>query len=334
MDFVGVRPGWPRRRRIPAPALLASVAMLLCLSAPAATAAPAPKLGHVFVIVGENTSTEQITPAHAPYLTRVLKPRAAWVTSYRSFAKSSSLGQYMAMTSGRFSRCEANNDLPDKCHQARDNIFSQLDATHRSWFQFTESADHACDIVDHGAAWSKDIHSAHHDPAIYYTQIHGRAYDEAITPKALCRAHDVPMGSTAPNDTAAMDHALATGAVGDLNLLIPNDCENGHDLCGTHDRIRQFDDFLAREVPKIEASPAFGSNGTIIITWDEGSDPPLKPTHVLLAAVGPLVAPGVVSAGQYDHYSLLRTLQDGFGVPALAQARHARALPIFAALPG
>ena len=37
-----------------------------------------------------------ITPAHAPYLTGTLKPKAAWLTNYHSFGKSSSLGQYIA----------------------------------------------------------------------------------------------------------------------------------------------------------------------------------------------------------------------------------------------
>ena len=67
-------------------------------------------------------------------------------------------------------------------------------------------------------------------------------------------------------------------------MVVPNDCENGHDPCGTRDRVRQFDDFATREVPKIEASPAFGSDGVVLITWDEGADPPRNPTHVLLAA--------------------------------------------------
>ena len=74
---------------------------------------------------------------------------------------------------------------------------------------------------------------------------------------------------------SAFDAALTTGDVARFNMVIPNDCENGHDRCGTHDSVRQFDDFLAREVPKIQASPAFGADGLIIVVWDEGADPPL-----------------------------------------------------------
>ena len=132
----------------------------------------------------------------------------------------------------------------------------------------------ACDPVDSGAAWARNIYSAHHNPALYFTNLQGGRVDEAMAPALPCRANDLPTGTTAPDDTSAFDSDLQTGAVGDFNVIVPNDCENGADPCGRHDRIRQFDDFLAREVPKIEASPSFGTNGTILITWDEGADPP------------------------------------------------------------
>jgi hypothetical protein len=181
-----------------------------------------------FVIIGENTSASQITRIHAPYLVGSLKPHAAWLTTYHSFTTSSSLGNYIAMTSGQFTKCEAHNDLPDTCHQNINNVFQQLQSTGRTWTEFNEGAANACDNVDHGAAWSKNIYSAHHDPALYYTALHGNGYDEAITPAAACRKHDLATGSTAPNDTTTMDTALRTGNVADLNVIVPNDCENGH----------------------------------------------------------------------------------------------------------
>ncbi len=283
-----------------------------------------PSFTNAFVIVGENTSAEQITKTHAPYLAGTLKPKSAWLTGYRSYLKSSSLGQYIAMTSGQFTKCEGNNDLPDHCHQRVDNVFSQLDRSGHSWKEWSESMANQCDIVDHGAAFAKNIFSAHHTPAIYYTQIHGKAYDEAITPNQECLTHVLSTGSSnVPDDTSAFDASLAGPATGTptLTYVVPNDCENGHDPCGTKDPVRQFDDFLAREVPKIEASPAFGPSSVIFITWDEGADPPLKPTHVLTVVTGPLVKPGTTSAAPYTHPSLLRTLEDGFGLPVISGAR-------------
>ena len=311
----------------PARLAFALLVLLTCglLLAPAAPAA-VPRFGHVFLIVGENTSAGQITPRHAPFITGRLEPAGARLTNYHSFTKSSSLGEYVAMVSGQFTRCEANNDLPDHCHQRAQNLFAQLAATGRTWRDWEESMANACSPLDSGAAWALNIYSAHHNPALYFTGIQGGRVDEAITPAVPCVRNDLAMGSTGPDDTSAFDAALRTGNVGDFNLVVPNDCENGHDPCGTHDRIRQFDDFLAREVPKIQASPAFGSNGTILITWDEGSDPPQDPGHVLLLALGPLVKPGAVDSTRHDHYGLERSLALGFGVHPLAHARRARAI--------
>jgi hypothetical protein len=304
--------------------LLTAVVAVACSGLWASSSSAAiPRFGHAFLIVGENTSYEQITPAHAPFLTGTVKAQGAWLTNTHSFVKSSSLGQYIAMVSGQYTACEANNDLPDHCHQRVPNLFSQLTATGRGWRDYEQSMPNACNPVDGGAAWARNIYSAHHNPALYFTQIQGGRVDEAITPAAPCRRFDLPMGTTAPNDTSFFDHDLASGNVGSLNVIVPNDCADGHDLCGTRDRIRQFDDFLASEIPKIQASPAFGPYGVIFITWDEGSDPPYRPAHILTAILGPQVRAGAIDRKRHDHYGLERTLATGLGLTPLAHARAA-----------
>ena len=170
-------------------------------------------------------------------------------------------------------------------------------------------------------------YSAHHDPAIYFSGIEGGIYDEAKTPNKDCLENDLSMGTTAPNDTSAFDSAVGAGKVGNFNLVVPNDCEDGHDPCGTNDPVRQFDDFLRREVPRIESSPAFGDGGLLIVTWDEGGDPPQDPGHVLAALIGARVRPGIYAGHPVSHFGMSRALADGFRVQRLANARKARPLP-------
>jgi hypothetical protein len=113
---------------------------------------------------------------------------------------------------------------------------------------------------------------------------------------------------------------LATGQVARFNMVIPNGCDDWEANCkpGQH-RNTQFDDFLAQEVPKIEASPAFGNDGVIIVVYDEderaggfasknglGSG-----GQVACAILSPLAILGSY-AQNYYHYSVLRTLEDGF----------------------
>jgi hypothetical protein len=293
-------------------AALATTAILL--SAGTAASGAVPRFGHVFLIVGENTSYSQVTAKHAPYLSRTLRPEGAWLSNYRTFTKSGSLGQYVAMVSGQFNRCEANNDLPARCQQTRPNLFAQLASSGRTWRDWQESMPAHCYHSDAGLPSRHNEYSAHHNPALYFTGL-----------RATCRADDPPMGSTGPKATGAFDAALASGAVGDFNLIVPNDCENGHDPCGG-DPVHHFDAFLAREVPQIEASPAFGDDGVIFVTWDEGADPPKDPGHVAALVLGPLVHPGVTDATRHDHYGLERTLALGLGLNPLANAKHARAV--------
>jgi hypothetical protein len=283
-----------------------------------------PRFGHVFVIVGENTSLRQVTRRSAPYLTRRFRESAAWLTGYHALADGS-LANYVAIVSGQYTRCEVNNAAPDHCHQRVANLFSQLDAHGLSWIAWMESAANACDLTDSGAAWSKNIYSVHHNPALYFTQIEGGRYDEALRPSAECIQRDLPTGTTAPNDTSALDQALRRGRVGRLNLIVPNDCENGHDPCGGNP-VTQFDSFLAREIPKITSSPAFGKDGVLVVTFDEGADTGRNRKNVLLAVESPLARPGIYDAHGYDHTSLFRTLEEGFGLPPLAG--HASTHPI------
>jgi hypothetical protein len=281
-----------------------------------------PQFGHVFLIVGENTSFSELKPLHAPFVTGTLRPRGAWLTNYRGLADGS-LANYVGMLSGQFIRCEANNDfsftngdVPGQhaCHQNVDNLFHQLDVRGISWQEWTESAANPCDLFDHGGTWALNLFSAHHSPAPYFDDIQAHHSSEDVVPSPECRQKVLPAGTTGPDDTSAFDAALAAGSVARFDMIIPNDCESGHDRCGTRDSVHQFDDFLAREVPKIEASPAFGADGLLVVVWDEGADPPLSPLHVGAVLDGSQVRAGAVDARRLTHYSLLRTLEDGFGI--------------------
>jgi hypothetical protein len=76
--------------------------------APSAVVSEAvPQFGHVFVIVGENTKLNQLTTNHTPWLVNTFKPDAAWLTGYRATGHFST-SNYIAMTSGQFTRRRAN----------------------------------------------------------------------------------------------------------------------------------------------------------------------------------------------------------------------------------
>jgi hypothetical protein len=281
-----------------------------------------PHFGHVYLLVGENTSLSQDNARNAPYLVNHLKPQGAWLTNYFAL-HSGSLSDYIAMTSGQFQRCDVNDDFPynvntgrPACAQRVDNLFHQLDTAHIPWTEWNESMPNPCAFFDTGTDWGRDVYTTHHNPAVYYENIEGGRYSENFNqaPKPECVRRVIPTGSTGPDDTGAFNTALAKGHMARFNMVIPNGCEDSHDPCGNNP-VRQFDLFLHREVPKIEASPAFGKDGVILITYDEWGDATPHNHRVVFLALGPQVKPGIyASGGPYTHYGLLRTIEDGFGI--------------------
>jgi hypothetical protein len=299
--------------------------------------AAAPPASRVFVIVGENTSLRQLTRKRAPYLVKALRPKSAWLVGYRALPHSSSTGDYIEMTSGQSIRCERNDSNPENadtdkpiCHQTVNNLFHQLQRRHISWKDWQESMPHPCAFYDDGVDWEGDVYGAHHNPAIYYDDIEGARYaeDYDMRPKSTCVHNDVPMGTTAPDNTSAFDRQLHTGDVPRFNYIVPNDCENGHDPCGGQNTVGQFDAFLRREVPKILASPAWDSRSVIDITWDEQGDATPHDLQVGNIWYGSRVRPGTYR-GSWTHASLLRAVESEFGLRHLHAARTASPIKVW-----
>jgi hypothetical protein len=286
-----------------------------------------PPFGHVFLIIGENTDYSHVTSTNAPYLTETIRPQSAWLTNYYA-ATHWSQANYVALVTGQFTRCE-QMDGGAACHQNVDNLYHQLDASGSTWKTWLESGTAKCDTGSGGSCSSTvpcpltGFYTTG-NPPILFDNIEGpNGIWSATNPSQECLNNDVPAG-TAAAGMGTFNTDLATGSVAKFNMVIPNGCEDGEANCKpVNNRYTQFDNFLAREVPLIEASPAFGTNGVIIILYDEdermgglasknglGSG-----GHTVCAVLSPLVVPGSYPTKTYA-YSVLRTLEDGFGLPA------------------
>jgi len=293
----------------------------------AATSENVPALGHVFLIIGENTTYSHLTSTNAPYLMNNVRPRAAWLANYYA-ATHWSQANYVALVTGQFTRCE-QQDYGIACHQNIDNLYHQLDQARLTWKVWLEAGKAKCDTGSGGSCTSDTPcpltgFYTTGNPPILFDNIEGPGgVWSATTPSQECLANDVPAG-TDDDGMVTFNDALATGNVARFNMVIPNGCDDGEANCKpVNNRYTQFDNFLAREVPQIEASPAFGDNGVIIITYDEderagglaaknglGSG-----GHVVCAVISPMAVPGSYDQ-KYYHYSVLRTVEDGFRLGA------------------
>jgi Phosphoesterase family len=294
------------------------VAVLLALAAATPAGAKTriegvPSFGHVFLIIGENTDYSHIDATNTPFLMDSVRPNAAWFENYYS-ATHWSQANYVAQVSGQFNACE-QKDGGIACQQSVDNLYHRLDLAGSTWKVWLEAGSAKCDT---GSGGSCSSDTACPQTGFYTTGNPPIVFDDI--PFSECLADDVPAG-TPTAGMSIFNADLASGDVAAFNTIIPNGCDDGERNCKpVNDRYTQFDNFLATEVPLIQRSPAFGNDGVIIITYDEseradGQDPANglgDGGHTVCAVISPLVVPGEYAGVTYA-YSVLRTLQDGFG---------------------
>jgi hypothetical protein len=112
---------------------------------------------------------------------------------------------------------------------------------------------------------------------------------------------------------------VRSGALPRFAWITPNLCDDMHD-CG----VRSGDAFLARTVPSLLR--AVGPRGAIFITWDEGAtkrgccDSRAIGGNIPTVVAGGTVRTGAAPTTVYDSYSILRTIEDAWGLPHLREA--------------
>jgi phospholipase C len=245
---------------------------------------PAPRLERVVVIVMENKScTAVIGSRDAPYLNGLAR-RAAFAA--RSFALTTpSLPNYLGLTGG--STFGVTTDCAG-CRVRATNLVDQLERAHVSWKAYMEGMPMPCYRGARAGLYVK-----RHNPFAYYADI--------VSNASRCRR-------VVPFTQLRAD--LARRALPRFVWITPNICHDMHSC-----PVRDGDRFLARLVPELER--AVGPRGAIVVTWDEGS---ALGRHIPTIVAGPAARAGARSSFAYDHYSLLRTIEDAFGLPHLRGA--------------
>lgn len=297
-------------RRIGAPVLCATLLTFVACGSGAATLPPTsyspgshalPHFSHIFVIVMENRESGDIIGSpQAPYLNKLAETYGLANSSYA--VSHPSLPNYLALlggeTFGMQSDCET-------CYVAAPNLVDELSASHQTWGAYMESIPQPCYLGDSYPYAQK------HDPFLYF--------DDIRTNPARCR-QIVPL--------TGLESQLAGNQVPNFVWITPNMCSDMHD-CSTS----QGDTWLASWVPRILASPAWTTGGVLFITFDEGTTNDgccryASGGHIVTLVISPLAKPHFQSNLPYDHYSLLRTIEDAWSLPELGHAADPATTPL------
>jgi hypothetical protein len=124
--------------------------------------------------------------------------------------------------------------------------------------------------------------------------------------------------------------------------VIPNLCDDMHgskSLCPVGPALVQNgDSWLKQWLPLITSTPAYAAGDTaVFIVWDEGEGPnsvsgercaaSADPScQVPALVIAPSVTAGTRSSTRFNHYSLLKTIEDLLGLPELDSATTAASM--------
>lgn len=324
------RTGKHLRRR-----LIAGVAAVLLIGSATSAGADSNRawrkphhLEHVFVIVLENYKTEDVTPASNPYLFSLAAQGVILDEMYG--VDHASLSNYVAMTSGNSPNASTKADcfFYDCIFEAPSdtNIADQLEGTNRSWKAYMESMPAPCAHPTVAGVFDPFVvgYATRHNPFMYYRDIVGP--DISVVPDR-CAAHDVPLPQLATD--------LAEHNVPNYSFIVPNTCNDAHDR-GENCSLPTADAWLAANVPQILESNAYRHHGALIITFDESEGGDTRGCcgstsgggKIFTTVLSPAVAnPGTHSTVPYNHYSVLRTVEDTFGLDCLGHACDATSAP-------
>jgi hypothetical protein len=318
-----------------------------------------PHVGHVFVVNIENKGFGQTwgKRSAAPYLARTLRAKGVLLTQYYGTAHHS-LGNYLAQISGQGPNHATQSDCPTYTRFRQTGpvvrpgqvvghgcvypakvgtLPIQLTRAGLSWRGYMEDMARPCQHSRLGTRerWARatagEQYATRHNPFMYFRSITSHA--------TYCERHVRPL-SALPQDLKKSSTTRS------LSYITPDLCHDAHDArCagGGPGGLRAANRWFKTWIPTILSSPAFRRNGVLVITADEsegatedsraccGERPGPNARRPGIEGpgggrIGALVisrfsTPGTTSSRPYDHYALLATIEDLFGLPRLGYAR-------------
>jgi acid phosphatase len=275
----------------PTPTAGASASAMPPASAPA-NAGNWPAVGHIYEIVFENHEFGSIIgSSSAPYINS-LASEYALATGYTA-VDHPSLPNYLALWSGS---TQGVTDDAKHTFSSGQTLGDQIEASGRSWHVAAQNVPVDTCFTGSSSSGGEDGPGKYvrkHEPAISWTTVSQNAERCALI----------------------TDFTHFDPAVGNFWFIVPNLCNDMHDC-----PVATGDAWLRGFLPKIINSAAYKADGLIVLTFDEGSGSAGGGGRIATILISPKARTQYESSVAHDHYSLLRTIEDLWGMPCLANS--------------
>jgi hypothetical protein len=335
-----------RHRIAAAVVVIASIAGLCATHA--ASAAPVglegiPHYDHIVVLTLENESAATTFAPGSPatYLNG-LRSQGVFVPNYYGTTHVS-LGNYIAMVSGQLPNGLTNTDCAvvslyvcaqtTKLFRNGRHLGDQLDGAGLSWKSYGDGAPSPCFHGPYSTALTdlltpdpfqgnsqtppaKDF-ADRHNPFLYFPNVIGNA--------PRCAAHLRPY--------TELGGDLTGSGLPAFSFIAPDTCHDGHDATcsnGSPGGLVGANTWLSANIPPL-LTYLQSNNGLLVINFDEDGIVPSGTSTLTdllcftcaslglggrtgAVLVGAGLTPGKTTTASYDHYSLLRTIEDSLGV--------------------
>ena len=263
--------------------LLAALAALVLVPGGSAGPRPVPAFKHVIVIVFENKERPSVL-GFAPTFD-MLAARYAQLVGYRAVSHPS-LPNYLALVSG--STQGITTDCTD-CIVTAPNLADTLERSKKTWKSYAEGLP--------APGWtgpSRGRYAKKHNPFLYF---------RSVVSKPVRRSRVVPL--------TQLWRDLAHHRLPEYALVVPNLCNSMHDC-----PVSTGDAWLDRVTKPLLASPQL-ARSVIFVVFDEGLTETGGGGETFGLALGPAVRHGTTYAPTVNHYGLLRTIEDAWGLRRL-----------------
>jgi len=235
----------------------------------------------IFIIMFENETVDAVR--QNPYMLG-LECRGVRLSQYFGVTHPSQ-PNYIAST------CGAALVYNDDCQNVdATNIVDLLEAHNYTWKAYME------DLPEDKTSCSSGNYFRKHNPFVSYNNIQNN-------PKRMER---IVNAGQLPLD-------LAADGLSHYSWYTPNIVNDGHSPQSVPDLAKWLEGFLE----PLLLNPKFTEGTLIVLTFDESI--PYLDNHIYTTLLGDMLTPGTTQSDPWDHYSLLRTIEENFNLGTLGR---------------